>query len=103
MIRKPAEKLQLNFEAGLVERILDAVGDEPGNLPLLEFVLTELWEERRGGLLLNESYDTIGALKGALAKKAGDIFEKLSAAGKGRSGTPVGRHLSLWLGLSVAV
>jgi hypothetical protein len=31
VIRKPAEKLQLNFEAGLVERILDAVGDEPGN------------------------------------------------------------------------
>jgi hypothetical protein len=54
VIRKPAEKLQLNFEAGLVERILDAVGDEPGNLPLLEFVLTELWEKRRGGLAVGE-------------------------------------------------
>jgi hypothetical protein len=64
--RKPAEKLQLRFEAGLVERILDAVGDEPGNLPLLEFVLTQLWEKRRGGLLLNESYDTMGKLKGHL-------------------------------------
>ena len=47
-IRKPAEKIQLEFEAGLVGRILDDVGDEPGNLPLLEFVLTELWEKRRG-------------------------------------------------------
>jgi hypothetical protein len=56
------------------------VGDEPGNLPLLEFVLTELWEERRGGLLLYESYDTMGELKGALAKKAGDFFEELSAS-----------------------
>jgi WD40 repeat protein len=80
VIRKPAEKLQLNFEAGLVERILDAVGDEPGNLPLLEFVLTELWEKRRGGLLLNESYDTMGELKGALAKKADDFFAHLSPA-----------------------
>jgi hypothetical protein len=80
VIRKPAEKLQLNFEAGLVERILDAVGDEPGNLPLLEFVLTELWEKRRGGLLLNESYDTMGELKGALAKKANDFFAHLSPA-----------------------
>jgi TIR domain len=78
VIRKPAEKLQLNFEEGLVERILDAVGDEPGNLPLLEFVLTELWEKRRGGLLLNESYDTMGELKGALAKKANDFFARLS-------------------------
>ena len=80
VIRKPAEKLQLNFEAGLVERILDAVGDEPGNLPLLEFVLRELWEKRRGGLLLNESYDTMGELKGALAKKANDFFAHLSPA-----------------------
>jgi hypothetical protein len=47
VIRKPAEKLQLKFEAGLVERILGAVGDEPGNLPLLEFVLTELYGLRR--------------------------------------------------------
>jgi DNA polymerase III delta subunit len=27
-IRKPAEKMQLEFESGLVQRILDAVGDE---------------------------------------------------------------------------
>jgi hypothetical protein len=80
VIRKPAEKLQLNFEAGLVERILDAVGDEPGNLPLLEFVLRELWEKRRGGLLLNESYDTMGELKGALAKKADNFLVDLSPA-----------------------
>jgi WD40 repeat protein len=78
VIRKPAEKLKLSFEAGLVERILDAVGDEPGNLPLLEFVLTGLWEKRRGGLLLNENYDTMGELKGALAKKANDFFTYLS-------------------------
>jgi energy-coupling factor transporter ATP-binding protein EcfA2 len=50
-IRKPAERMQLEFEPGLVWRILDAVGDEPGNLPLLEFVLKELWENRHGHLL----------------------------------------------------
>jgi len=43
-IRKPAEKIELEFETGLVRRILKDVGDEPGNLPLLEFVLKELWE-----------------------------------------------------------
>src|SRR5215469_1879544 len=41
-IRKPAEKIRLEFEAGLVERIIHDVGDEPGNLPLLEFALSEL-------------------------------------------------------------
>jgi energy-coupling factor transporter ATP-binding protein EcfA2 len=77
-INKPAEKMQLEFEPGLVERILDAVGDEPGNLPLLEFVLKELWEDRRGELLLNQSYDAIGELQGAVAKKADKFLNGLS-------------------------
>jgi hypothetical protein len=79
-ICKPAEKIQLGFESGLVPRILDAVGGEPGNLPLLEFALKELWENRRGQLLLNETYDAMGELKGAIAKKADDFFGKLSLA-----------------------
>jgi hypothetical protein len=46
----------------LVGHILDAVGDEPGNLPLLEFVLKELGEKRGGGVLLNEGCDAIGGM-----------------------------------------
>jgi hypothetical protein len=79
-IRKPAEKIQLEFEAGLVKRILNDVGDEPGNLPLLEFVLKELWDKRRGRILLNETYDAIGGLQGAVATKADELFKGLSSA-----------------------
>ena len=79
-IRKPAEKIQLEFEPGLVRRILNDVGDEPGNLPLLEFVLKELWEKRRGRVLLNETYDAIGGLQGAVATKADELFKGLSSA-----------------------
>ena len=39
--------MSLRFEDGLEERILEDVGSEPGNLPLLEFVLEMLWERRR--------------------------------------------------------
>jgi hypothetical protein len=42
----PAHVVGVDFEPGLVERILDDVGDEPGNLPLQEFVLDELWKAR---------------------------------------------------------
>ena len=42
-IEEPAEKQGAAFEPGLVDRILDDVGEEPGNLPLLEFALTLLW------------------------------------------------------------
>jgi WD40 repeat protein len=79
-IRKPADKIQLEFESGLVRRILDDVGDEPGNLPLLEFVLKDLWDERHGRVLLNESYDKIGGLQGAVATKADDLLKGLSSA-----------------------
>jgi hypothetical protein len=56
------------------------VGDEPGNLPLLEFVLKELWEKRRGRVLQSETYDAIGGLKGAVATKADELFKGLSSA-----------------------
>jgi hypothetical protein len=79
-IRKPAEKIQLEFEAGLVRRILNDVRDEPGNLPLLEFVLKELWDNRHGGILSNETYDAIGGLHGAVAAKADELFKGLSSA-----------------------
>src|SRR5262249_38333613 len=57
---------------------LAAVGDEPGRLPLLEFVLRELWDKRQGGELLHDSYNKMGELEGAIAAKADEFFEKLS-------------------------
>jgi tetratricopeptide (TPR) repeat protein len=79
-IRKPAEKIELEFEPGLVKRILNDVRDEPGNLPLLEFVLKELWDKRRGRILLNETYDAMGGLEGAVATKADELLKGLSSA-----------------------
>ena len=53
------------FEPGLVDRILEDVGAEPGALPLLEFALTLLWERQRGGRLTHAAYDEIGRVDGA--------------------------------------
>jgi len=54
------------------------VGEEPGNLPLLEFVLTSLWDRRQGGELLHEAYDHIGGMQGAIAKRADEIYDTLN-------------------------
>ena len=81
-IEKPAEKAHAEFEAGLVPRILDDVGDEPGNLPLLEFALAMLWEHKDGEVLTHEAYDAIDRVEGALAKHADSVFEELSAEDK---------------------
>ena len=75
---EPAKRVGLEFEEGLEERILDAVGDEPGNLPLLEFVLKGLWEKCDRGLLTHEAYETLGGLQGAIAAKADEVFNRLS-------------------------
>ncbi len=79
-IVKPAESVGLQFEDGLVDRILDNLEDEPGNLPLLEFALTELWEKRRGNRVTNQLYEDIGGVVGSLGKRAEDVFMSLSSA-----------------------
>jgi WD40 repeat protein/energy-coupling factor transporter ATP-binding protein EcfA2 len=67
IIEKPAQKLGVIFEAGLVQRILDDVEEEAGILPLLEVALTELWRRRSGKQLTHAAYENIGGVKGALA------------------------------------
>ncbi len=80
VIVKPAKKLGVTFAAGLVERILDDVEAEPGNLPLLEFALTELWPRRQGNQLTHAAYTEIGEVQGALARHADASYQKLSPA-----------------------
>ncbi|HEX8928758.1 MAG TPA: serine protease, partial [Actinomycetota bacterium] len=65
---------EVRFEAGLVERILDDVGTEPGNLPLLEFSLTLLWELQTDGLLTHAAYESLGGVDGALARYAEQVY-----------------------------
>ncbi|MGH8908649.1 MAG: TIR domain-containing protein [Egibacteraceae bacterium] len=76
-IERPAARVGLELEAGLVETILDDVADRPGGLPLLEHVLLEVWRRRREGLLTLEAYVAAGGVAGALAQRADAIYEGL--------------------------
>ena len=77
-IVKPAEKQGAALEPGLVERLLDDVGEEPGNLPLLEFALTLLWERMDAGWMTHAAYDEIGRVQGALARYAEEVYQDLA-------------------------
>ena len=79
-IERPAEKQGVTFETGLVERILDDVGEEPGNLPLLEFALTTLWEQQQDRRLSHTGYETIDRVEGALTRHADEVYTRLSQA-----------------------
>ena len=78
-IEKPAEMQGAAFEPGLVERILDDVGEKPGNLPLLEFTLTQLWERQTDGWLTHADYEAMGCVEGALAAYADQVYAELDA------------------------
>ncbi|HKQ08474.1 MAG TPA: TIR domain-containing protein [Blastocatellia bacterium] len=78
VIEEPALAVGLRFESGLVERILSDFGNEPGTLPLLEDALLQLYEHRSSDLLTQQAYDQIGGVKGALAKRAEDIYNRFT-------------------------
>ncbi|MBF2028184.1 MAG: ATP-binding protein [Oscillatoriales cyanobacterium C42_A2020_001] len=78
VIEKPLERLSVSLEAKLIQRILDDVGREPGNLPLLEFALTRLWKKKQNRKLTHSTYDEIGGVKQALANHAEEIYSQLS-------------------------
>ncbi len=77
VIEAPAAKMRLEFEPGLPARILGDMGQEPGRLPLLSFLLEQLWKQRRGAVLTNEAYDAMGGVEGAIATVAEAVFTRL--------------------------
>lgn len=78
-IAKPAHAVRLSFEPGLMETILNDVGNEPGSLPLLEFAVTALWDAGKDGRLLHDAYLAMGRVQGAVANRAETIYNNLTS------------------------
>jgi WD40 repeat protein len=78
-IQRPAQLVGAEFEPGLVEALLRDVRGEPGNLPLLQHALLELWERRTGRKLTHTAYKEIGGVEGALERRAEDVYVGLNA------------------------
>jgi WD40 repeat protein len=77
-IEEPAKRAGLELEPGLTRRILTDVADRPGTLPLLEYLLLELWQRRRGRMLTLEAYAASGGVEGALARRANAVYGGMS-------------------------
>ncbi|WP_263420148.1 WD40 repeat domain-containing protein [Tolypothrix sp. PCC 7601] len=84
-VEKPAALLGVTIEEGLVERILSTVSTEPGDLPLLEFALTQLWAKQLDAQLTHAAYDEIGGVEAALARYADEAYNKLNFEEKERA------------------
>ena len=79
VILRPAEKVGLAVEPELVTVLLQDINQGVGDLPLLEFVLEQIWEKRQPGQLALQVYQNeVGGLKGALERKAQAVYDSLS-------------------------
>lgn len=74
-INKPAAKLGVQFEKGLVAQLLREVGTEAGRLPLLQFTLTKLWEKQTRRQISFEAYQQLGGLEKSLVQYADEVWQ----------------------------
>ncbi|HTX05397.1 MAG TPA: tetratricopeptide repeat protein [Steroidobacteraceae bacterium] len=89
MIRRPAEAAGVHFEVNdtsgfaLHEVIAQEVAQEPGALPLLSYVLDQLYRsdvvEGHGHTLTYATYERLGRLVGAIATKAEAVLSRCAA------------------------
>ncbi|MEO0684895.1 MAG: WD40 repeat domain-containing protein, partial [Cyanobacteria bacterium J06649_11] len=84
-IETPAKKMKVKLEYGLANRLVDDVWGELGNLPLLEFALTQLWERHHNGELIHEAYTELCCVEGAMAVYGEQIYAQLSQADRERA------------------
>ncbi|MEH2012711.1 nSTAND1 domain-containing NTPase [Nostoc sp.] len=77
-IIKPAEYMNLAVEPELVSQMIADVENSPGSLPLLQYTLTELWQQRTEERLTLTMYSKLGGVRGTLQTRATEVYESLS-------------------------
>ncbi|MBK8022379.1 MAG: protein kinase [Chloroflexi bacterium] len=76
----PVERCGVHLETGLTATIINDVGEQPGMLPLLQYALTELFEQREGLTLTLDAYHATGGVSGALTRRADEVYRHLNGA-----------------------
>jgi WD40 repeat protein/transcriptional regulator with XRE-family HTH domain len=79
-IVRPAARRGVRLEHDLLAAIVRDTGEQPGALPLLQYALTELFEQRTDGLMTLRAYRASGGVQGALSRRAESLYAGLSAA-----------------------
>ena len=77
-VELPARRAGIRVESSLAESLVAEIGDEPGGLPLLSTALVELWMARSDGWLKLEAHESLGGVRGAVARLADSSYENLT-------------------------
>lgn len=77
MIVKPAQRAGLNLSDSFARRLIDDTGEDLANLPLLAFVLNQLFEKRQDHELSETVYKAIGGVAGAIGAHVKRVEDKI--------------------------
>lgn len=77
MLAAIAQRAQLEWEDGLLDRLITDTSGLQSNLPLVGHILQILWTERTDGRLTNASYQKAGGVSGALSQSADQVLDSL--------------------------
>jgi basic membrane lipoprotein Med (substrate-binding protein (PBP1-ABC) superfamily)/DNA-binding SARP family transcriptional activator len=71
---EPAERVGVTIESKLLAELVAETVARPGSLPLLQYALTELFEQRTEPMLTLAGYAALGGLRGVLSRRAEATF-----------------------------
>jgi len=76
----PAQRVGVGFAPDLLAELVADMTDQPGALPLFQYTLTELFDERDNSTMTLAGYRRIGGLAGALSRRADALYASLDPA-----------------------
>ena len=77
-MEKPAAKRGHLFEPGLVDRVLQDAGTQPGAIAQVQLVLADLWDARQRGWLVNRAYDAKKGVAGRFTDRLAAFLDPMS-------------------------
>ena len=81
-VAAPAAEVGVSYEPGLVAQIVSDMAGQSAALPLMQYALTELFEQRTGATISTDSYRALGGISAALVRRADSLYEGLDADAK---------------------
>jgi WD40 repeat protein/energy-coupling factor transporter ATP-binding protein EcfA2 len=90
VIRRPAQLFGARIDEPLVNRLLNQLGNDPDQLPVLQHALMRMWTRKQAALtsqsgtlsLTAEDYALTGGLEDALSQHADEAYNSLDATGQ---------------------
>ena len=99
-ISGPAQRVGIRLESSLAAALLADASGHAAALPLLQYMMTELFDHRVGDYLKHQAYLDLGGLRGVIAQRAETLYGELDEAGRDAARLVFGRLVTLGEGVA---